>query len=89
MEERTQRQTAAPRQAERLRDLRVPAWLEHELAEVRPRILICLGATAAQAIPGASFRVSRDRGQFFEWDRRGDPSGARLTRWYTRPLVGM
>jgi len=41
-------------------------WLEHELAEVRPRILICLGATAAQAILGASFRVSRDRGQFFE-----------------------
>lgn len=43
-------------------------WLEHEVAEVRPQILVCLGATAAQAILGASFRVSRDRGQFFESD---------------------
>ncbi len=33
---------------------------------MRPRILVCLGATAAQAILGASFRVSRDRGRFFE-----------------------
>lgn len=39
--------------------------MEHELAEVKPLILVCLGATAAQAILGASFRVSRDRGQFF------------------------
>jgi len=43
-------------------------WLEHELAEVKPLILVCLGATAAQAILGASFRVSRDRGQFFAWE---------------------
>jgi len=40
-------------------------WLEHELAEVKPLIPVCLGATAAQAILGASFRVSRDRGRFF------------------------
>lgn len=43
-------------------------WLEQEIAAVRPEILVCLGATAAQAILGASFRVSRDRGRFCESD---------------------
>lgn len=39
-------------------------WLETEIALVRPRILVCLGATAAQALLGRSFKVSRQRGQF-------------------------
>ncbi len=39
-------------------------WLEREIALVRPRIVVCLGATAAQALLGAQFRVSRDRGRF-------------------------
>jgi DNA polymerase len=43
-------------------------WLEHEIAQVRPAILVCLGATAAQAILGKTFRVSRDRGSFFVMD---------------------
>ncbi len=37
-------------------------WLEAELAIVRPRVLVCLGATAAQALLGRSFRVTRERG---------------------------
>jgi uracil-DNA glycosylase len=37
-------------------------WLDAELRLVRPRILVCLGATAAQALIGPSFRVSTDRG---------------------------
>ncbi len=40
-------------------------WLEAEIAQVRPRIIVCLGATAAQALIGKTFRVTRDRGQFF------------------------
>lgn len=40
-------------------------WLEQEIAQVQPAILVCLGATAAQAVLGASFRVTRDRGRFF------------------------
>jgi len=40
-------------------------WLEAEIAQVRPRILVCLGATAAQALIGKTFRVSRDRGHFY------------------------
>lgn len=37
-------------------------WFEAELAAVRPRVLVCLGATAAQALLGRQFRVSRERG---------------------------
>ncbi len=38
-------------------------WLEAELAAVRPSIIVCLGATAARALLGASFRVSQRRGE--------------------------
>src|SRR6185437_15229721 len=41
-------------------------WLQAELSEVQPRVLVCLGATAAQALLGADFRVTRDRGQPLE-----------------------
>ena len=35
-----------------------------EIALVKPRVLVCLGATAAQALLGKSFRVSTRRGSF-------------------------
>ena len=38
-------------------------WLETEIALVKPRVLVCLGATAAQALLGKSFKVSRQRGE--------------------------
>jgi uracil-DNA glycosylase len=38
-------------------------WLEAELQNVRPRTVICLGATAAAAILGPKVRVLRDRGR--------------------------
>jgi DNA polymerase len=38
-------------------------WLDAELRVVKPRALVCLGATAAQALLGTDFRVSRDRGR--------------------------
>jgi uracil-DNA glycosylase family protein len=38
-------------------------WLEAEIEVVSPRALVCLGATAAQALLGKSFRVSRSRGR--------------------------
>ena len=41
-------------------------WLEAEIAVVRPRVLVCLGATAAQALLGRQFRVSRQRGELVE-----------------------
>jgi DNA polymerase len=41
-------------------------WLETEIALVKPRVLVLLGATAAQALLGRAFKVSRQRGQFVE-----------------------
>jgi DNA polymerase len=41
-------------------------WLDAELAVVRPRVLVCLGATAAQALIDRKVRVTRDRGRPLE-----------------------
>jgi uracil-DNA glycosylase len=41
-------------------------WLEGELQAVKPRVLVCLGAVAAQALLGRQFRVSRERGQWVD-----------------------
>lgn len=38
-------------------------WLEAERHLVKPKLLVCLGATAAQTIFGPSFRVTRERGK--------------------------
>jgi uracil-DNA glycosylase len=38
-------------------------WLETELRLVKPKLVVCLGATAGQAIFGPSFRVTRERGK--------------------------
>ena len=43
-------------------------WLEAEVARVRPELIVALGATAAQALLGASFRVTRQHGQVLESD---------------------
>lgn len=37
-------------------------WLDQEITVVKPQILVCLGATAAQALLGSAIRVTRDRG---------------------------
>jgi DNA polymerase len=39
-------------------------WLDAEIALVKPDVIVCLGATAAQALLGRTFRVSRQRGDF-------------------------
>jgi uracil-DNA glycosylase len=41
-------------------------WWTQELAVVRPKVLCCLGATAAQAVFGSKFRVTKQRGDFFD-----------------------
>jgi len=38
-------------------------WLEAEVEVVKPRIIVLLGATAAQAVMGPAFRVSKQRGE--------------------------
>src|SRR2546423_10484348 len=39
-------------------------WLEGEIRALRPRVIVCLGATAAKALLGPSFRVSTQRGRY-------------------------
>jgi DNA polymerase len=41
-------------------------WLEAELRAVNPGLLVCMGATAAQAVFGPTFRVTRERGKVLE-----------------------
>jgi uracil-DNA glycosylase family protein len=40
-------------------------WLDREIELVRPRVVVCLGATAAQALLGRAFRVTKQRGEVF------------------------
>ncbi|MCU1258139.1 MAG: transcriptional regulator, Fis family, partial [Bryobacterales bacterium] len=39
-------------------------WLQAEIQVVKPKVLVCLGATAGQAVIGKSWRVTKDRGVF-------------------------
>jgi DNA polymerase len=41
-------------------------WLEAEIRAVSPRVLVCMGASAAQALLGRGFRVTREHGRFVE-----------------------
>jgi DNA polymerase len=41
-------------------------WLQAEVLLVQPKLLICLGATAAQATIGRDFRISKQRGELIE-----------------------
>jgi uracil-DNA glycosylase len=40
-------------------------WWESEIEAIQPQVLCCLGAIAAQAVLGRSFRVTKSRGEFF------------------------
>jgi DNA polymerase len=44
-------------------------WLERELEVVRPKVVVLLGATAAQSLLGKQFRVTKQRGEWIESDR--------------------
>jgi uracil-DNA glycosylase len=41
-------------------------WLDAEIAPIRPKVIVCLGATAAQALISRAFRVLNQRGQLME-----------------------
>lgn len=41
-------------------------WLEAELAQIRPEVIVCLGATAAQGLLGRGIRVREQRGRFID-----------------------
>ncbi|HSR23003.1 MAG TPA: UdgX family uracil-DNA binding protein [Candidatus Eisenbacteria bacterium] len=58
-------------------------WLTAELTLLEPEIVVCLGATAAKALLGPSFRVTRQRGELFRHPvgRAVDAEAAEHTRW--------
>jgi uracil-DNA glycosylase len=49
-------------------------WLAAELLAVKPEIVVCLGATAAQALLGRDYRLTKERGTF-----RSRPDGPKIT----------
>jgi DNA polymerase len=63
-EERGKRRIHQRPSAEHIRACR--PWLDAELALVQPRVLVCLGAVAAQALLGSKIRVTKDRGKPLE-----------------------
>ena len=44
-------------------------WLEAELDAIRPELIVCLGATAAQSLIGRDFRITTERGKFLPHTR--------------------
>ena len=50
-------------------------WLEAEVAAVKPRVIVALGATAARALYGSTFKITQQRGEVFS------------TRWANRCLA--
>jgi DNA polymerase len=51
-------------------------WLSAELALISPELVVVLGATAARALLGASFRITKQRGQLMPFDSPGDGEDA-------------
>ena len=43
-------------------------WLEAEIEVVHPKVLVCLGATAALSMIGRTVRITQERGKFFDTD---------------------
>jgi len=41
-------------------------WLDAEIAAIKPAVIVCLGASAAQSLLGKTFRVTTQRGQFIQ-----------------------
>ncbi len=44
-------------------------WMEAEMDVIKPKGIVCLGATAAQALLGRDFRITKQRGQFLDFEK--------------------
>jgi uracil-DNA glycosylase len=53
-------------------------WLEAEIALVKPQVVVCLGATAAQTFMGRTFKITQSRGELFD----GAPWAAKIIATY-------
>ncbi len=58
-------------------------WIEAEIAAIRPRVIVCLGATAARALLGRTFSLTRYRGELLTtaW------AGATLATWHPAAVL--
>ncbi|MEO5821930.1 MAG: DUF4130 domain-containing protein [Vicinamibacteraceae bacterium] len=58
-------------------------WVEAEIASVQPRLIVCLGATAAKALLGPQFRLTKERGRLLDspW---GSPA---LATWHPSAVL--
>jgi uracil-DNA glycosylase len=57
-------------------------WLQAELALTSPEVIVCLGATAAKAMLGSSFRITKQRGQLMPYDPPlGEEDAAVKSMW--------
>lgn len=59
-------------------------WLDAEIEAVGPRVIVAMGATAAQAFLGPKFRITRERGQ---WIERGDDGPALLATYHPSAIL--
>jgi uracil-DNA glycosylase len=41
-------------------------WLEAEISLIRPRVIVCLGASATRSVLGPEYRLTKERGRFVE-----------------------
>jgi DNA polymerase len=46
-------------------------WVTHEIEQVKPQIVVCMGATAVKALLGSKLRVTKDRGALMPYDGPG------------------
>lgn len=56
-------------------------WLAAELAVIDPEVVVCLGATAARALLGPAFRVTKQRGMLFARTARSPDRGLVQSGW--------
>ena len=59
-------------------------WFDAEVSVTRPRVIVALGATAAQALLGKSFKVTQRRGEPIEWQPQSEGTGAGASSEKTR-----
>ncbi len=63
-------------------------WLIAELASIRPRVLVALGATAAASLFGSSFRLTAHRGEVLDWPpETGDFAGTDIPVEFTLATI--
>ncbi len=58
-------------------------WIEAEFAAIQPKAIVCLGATAAQAILGRDFRITKQRGEI----RQTDYSPITTATWHPSAIL--